>query len=77
MSAQNQSSREGETAKVYFADLRARNHHDSKMNKVARLFDAAGFSGLIRKNAATTHLQVRCSPASLWIKSGKPEVARS
>lgn len=37
-------------AKVYFADLRARNHHDSKMSKVARLFDAAGFGRLIRKN---------------------------
>lgn len=42
-----------EKAKVFFASLRARTHHDSKVSKVARLFDAAEFGPLISKNALT------------------------
>lgn len=34
---------------VYFAGIRARNPGDSKQNKIRRLFDAAGMSGIIRK----------------------------
>jgi uncharacterized protein len=40
-------------AAVYFASLRARDPHDSTVSKVGRLFDAAGFSGCIGKNALT------------------------
>jgi uncharacterized Fe-S center protein len=39
--------------KVYFTNLRARDPRDSTVSKVGRLFDAAGFSGCIRKNGLT------------------------
>ncbi len=35
-------------ADVYFANLRARSHHESKVQKIRRLFDAAGFAEVIR-----------------------------
>lgn len=38
-------------SKVFFANLRARGRKDSKTEKVGRLFDAAGFSALIEKDA--------------------------
>lgn len=41
------------TATVYFTDLRARSSRESKVQKIVRLFDAAGFSGLIRPGDLT------------------------
>ena len=35
-------------ADVYFAGIRARGHHESKIAKIRRLFDAAGFDAVIR-----------------------------
>lgn len=35
-------------ANVYFANLRARSHRESKVQKIRRLFDAAGFGEVIR-----------------------------
>jgi len=35
-------------ADVYFAGLRARSHHESKVEKIRRLFDAAGFDAVVR-----------------------------
>lgn len=40
-------------SKVYFANLRARSHNESKMVKVQRLFDRAGFGNLLSKNDLT------------------------
>jgi hypothetical protein len=40
-------------SKVYFADTRTRSENDNLQNKVARLFDAAGFGSLIDKNDLT------------------------
>lgn len=34
-------------ADVFFANLRARNHHESKVQKIRRLFDAAGFDNVV------------------------------
>lgn len=41
------------SSKVYFANLRARNHRESKIMKIQRLFDAAGFNELISKDDLT------------------------
>jgi uncharacterized Fe-S center protein len=41
------------SSEVYFANLRARDERSSTASKVRRLFDAAGFSGLIRKGDHT------------------------
>ena len=38
---------------VYFAGIRARRPDDSKQNKIRRLFDAAGFSKVIKKGDLT------------------------
>ncbi len=38
---------------VYFANARARSDKESKVNKIGRLFDAAGFSEIIRKGDLT------------------------
>ncbi len=38
---------------VYFAGIRARSPEDSKQNKIRRLFDAAGFSKVIKKGDLT------------------------
>jgi len=35
-------------ADVYFASLRARSHHESKVQKIRRLFDVAGFNEIVR-----------------------------
>ncbi|MCK9308578.1 MAG: DUF362 domain-containing protein [Methanoculleus sp.] len=35
-------------ADVYFANLRARSHRESKVQKIRRLFDAAGFGEVVR-----------------------------
>jgi len=40
-------------ADVYFANLRARSHHESKVQKIRRLFDAAGFGETIRPDDLT------------------------
>lgn len=34
-------------SKVYFSDLRAKNPHESKISKIQRLFDEAGFVELL------------------------------
>ena len=36
-------------ADVFFANLRARSHHESKVQKIRRLFDAAGFENVVRQ----------------------------
>ena len=41
------------TQNVYFADIRARDPHDSMVSKVNRLFEAAGFGEMIQKNDLT------------------------
>ena len=38
---------------VYFAGIRARSPEDSKQNKIRRLFDAAGFTKVIKKGDLT------------------------
>ena len=38
---------------VYFAGIRARRPEDSMKNKIRRLFDAAGFSKVIKKGDLT------------------------
>jgi uncharacterized Fe-S center protein len=40
-------------ADVYFANLRARSHHESKVEKIRRLFDAAGFGEVVRPDDLT------------------------
>ncbi|NLB00024.1 MAG: DUF362 domain-containing protein, partial [Methanomicrobiales archaeon] len=40
-------------ADVYFASLRARSHHESKVAKIRRLFDAAGFGTAVRPGDLT------------------------
>ena len=40
-------------ADVYFANLRARSHHESKVQKIRRLFDAAGFGEAVRQGDLT------------------------
>ena len=40
-------------ADVYFANLRARSHHESKVEKIRRLFDAADFDAVIRPDDLT------------------------
>lgn len=40
-------------ADVYFANLRARSHHESKIQKIRRLFDAAGFDRVVRPGDLT------------------------
>ncbi|WP_292365635.1 MULTISPECIES: DUF362 domain-containing protein [unclassified Methanoculleus] len=40
-------------ADVYFANLRARSHRESKVEKIRRLFDAAGFAEVVRPDDLT------------------------
>ena len=40
-------------ADVYFANLRARSHHESKIQKIRRLFDAAGLGEVVRPGDLT------------------------
>lgn len=40
-------------SEVYFSNLRAKNRNESKIAKLARLFDAAGFSKLIKEGDLT------------------------
>jgi uncharacterized Fe-S center protein len=40
-------------ADVYFANLRARSHHESKSEKIRRLFDAAGFAEVVQPGDLT------------------------
>lgn len=41
------------TAQVYFAGPRARSHKESKIRKLEKLFDAAGFASLVEKGDLT------------------------
>ena len=41
------------SSKVYFVDLRARSYKDSKIAKIADLFDAAGFNGILGRDMLT------------------------
>ncbi len=41
------------SSKVYFVDLRARSAKDNKISKISDLFDAAGFNGILNRNALT------------------------
>ncbi len=41
------------SSKVYFADLRARSAKDNKISKISELFDAAGFNGILLRDALT------------------------
>ena len=40
-------------ADVFFAGLRARSHHESRVQKIRRLFDAAGFGDVVRPGDLT------------------------
>ena len=40
-------------SKVYFTDFKSRKSADNKINKVKRLFDAAGFGGLVEGDDLT------------------------
>jgi len=41
------------TSKVYFTDLRSRNKHENKINRIKRLFDACGFNKLVDRQGLT------------------------
>lgn len=41
------------TSKVYFTDLRSRNPHDNRVNKIKRLFDESGLNNLMERNGLT------------------------
>lgn len=41
------------TSKVYFTDLRSRNPHDNKINKIKRLFDKSGLNKTVERNGLT------------------------
>ena len=41
------------SSKVYFVDFRARSAKDNKITKIADLFDAAGFNGILRRDMLT------------------------
>ncbi|MDI6719798.1 MAG: DUF362 domain-containing protein [Methanomicrobiales archaeon] len=40
-------------SEVYFADLRARSAEENKIRKIQRLFDSAGFPGIVRRGDLT------------------------
>ena len=41
------------SSKVYFVDFRARSAKDNKITKIADLFDAAGFNGILGRDMLT------------------------
>ena len=41
------------TSKVYFTDLRSRNQHENKINRIKRLFDEAGLNKKIERQGLT------------------------